>query len=32
MKEYEIPICWQSYRRYNVKAENLEEAILKALT
>ena len=30
-KEYEIPIAWQSYKRYKVKANNLEEAVEKAL-
>ena len=31
MKNYSIPICWQSYQRYKVEAENLQEAIQKAL-
>ena len=30
-KEYNIPIRWESYKRYKVTANNLEEAILKAL-
>jgi hypothetical protein len=30
-KEYSIPIVWQSYKRYKVTAENLQEAALKAL-
>ena len=30
-KEYNIPIIWESYRRYKVTANTLEEAILKAL-
>ena len=31
MAQYEIPIVWQSYKRYNVEADNLQEAITKAL-
>lgn len=31
MKSYSIPIVWQSYKRYEVDAENLEEAVTKAL-
>lgn len=31
MKEYSIPIVWESYKRYNVEAENLQEAVTKAL-
>jgi len=31
MKEYSIPITWQSYRRYLVQAENLQEAVKIAL-
>jgi len=30
-KEYNIPIIWESYKRYKVTANTLEEAILKAL-
>lgn len=30
-KEYEIPIVWESYKRYKVEANNLEEAVTKAL-
>jgi len=30
-KEYKIPITWQSYKRYKVKANDLEEAVEKAL-
>ena len=30
-KEYSIPIIWESYKRYKVTANTLEEAILKAL-
>lgn len=31
MKEYHIPICWKSYERFDVNAENLQEAVEKAL-
>ena len=31
MKEYDIPIVWQSYKRYKIYAENLEEAVKLAL-
>jgi hypothetical protein len=31
MKNYSIPIVWESYKRYNVEAENLQEAVAKAL-
>jgi|LakMenE01Jun11ns_1017448.scaffolds.fasta_scaffold9900469_7 hypothetical protein len=31
MKEYSIPVMWESCKKYNVKAENLQEAITKAL-
>jgi len=31
MKTYNIPILWQSYKRYSVKAESLEEAVELAL-
>lgn len=31
MREYHIPICWQSYERFTVNAENLQEAVEKAL-
>ena len=31
MKNYIIPIVWKSYRRYEVAAENLQEAIKEAL-
>lgn len=31
MKEYSIPIVWESYKRYTVEAENLHEAVTKAL-
>ena len=30
-KEYDIPITWESYKRYKVNASNLEEAVVKAL-
>lgn len=30
-KEYSIPIRWESYKRYKVEAENLQEAVEKAL-
>jgi len=30
-KEYSIPIRWESYERYKVTANTLEEAVLKAL-
>ena len=31
MKQYSIPIIWQSYKRFDVDAETLEEAVTKAL-
>lgn len=31
MKVYSIPITWESYKRYIVNAENLQEAAQKAL-
>lgn len=31
MKKYSIPIIWESYKRYNVEAENLQEAVKLAL-
>ncbi len=31
MKNYSIPITWQSYKRYDVQAENLKEAVISAL-
>lgn len=31
MKTYEIPITWESYKKYSVEAENLQEAVTKAL-
>jgi hypothetical protein len=31
MKEYNIPITWESYKRYKVEAENLQDAIKLAL-
>jgi hypothetical protein len=31
MKNYEIPIKWESYKRILVQAENLQEATEKAL-
>ena len=30
-KEYDIPIRWESYKRYKVIANTLEDAVLKAL-
>ena len=30
-KKYSIPISWESYRRFEVEADGLEEAIEKAL-
>lgn len=30
-KKYSIPIFWQSYKRVEVEAENLQDAALKAL-
>lgn len=30
-KKYSIPIIWESYKRYDVEAENLQEAVEKAL-
>lgn len=32
MKTYEIPILWESFKTYEVEAENLQEAITKALS
>ena len=32
MKNYSIPIIWESCKRYEVEAENLQEAITKALS
>lgn len=29
MKEYSIPIVWESYKRIRVEADNLQEAIEK---
>ena len=31
MKKYKIPIVWQSYKHYEVEAENLQEGIFKAM-
>ena len=31
MKTYKIPIRWESYKRVEVEADNLQEAIIKAL-
>ena len=31
MKVYSIPIVWESYKRYIVNAENLQEAVKLAL-
>lgn len=31
MKTYNIPIVWESYKRYEVEAENLQEAVTKAV-
>ena len=31
MNEYNIPITWQCYKSYKVKAKNLQEAIETAL-
>ena len=31
MKEYNIPIIWESYKTYSVNANSLEEAITEAL-
>ena len=31
MAIYSIPIIWESYKRYEVDAENLQEAVTKAL-
>jgi hypothetical protein len=31
MGKYNIPITWESYKRIEVEADNLEGAILKAL-
>ena len=30
-KKYEIPITWQSYKTYNVKADTLQKAVEIAL-
>ena len=30
-KEYNIPIRWESYKRYKVIANTLEDAVLKSL-
>lgn len=30
-KTYDIPISWESYKRISVEAENLQEAVEKAL-
>ena len=32
MKNYSIPIVWESYKRYEVEAESLQEAVTKALS
>ena len=32
MKTYNIPIRWESYQRFSVEAETLQEAVTKALT
>jgi hypothetical protein len=32
MNTYSIPIVWQSYKKYSVQAENLQEAVTKALS
>ena len=32
MKNYSIPIVWESYKRYEVEAENLQEAVTKSLS
>lgn len=31
MSEYSIPIIWQAWRRYDVEADSLQEAVTKAL-
>lgn len=31
MKTYSIPILWESYNRFEVQADTLEEAVTKAL-
>lgn len=31
MKEYNIPIHWESYKVYKVKANTLEDAVVNAL-
>ena len=31
MKTYKIPVRWESYKRIEVEADNLEDAILLAL-
>jgi methionine synthase II (cobalamin-independent) len=32
MKTYSIPIIWESFKRYDVEAENLQDAVTKALS
>lgn len=32
MAKYQIPITWESYKTYQVEAENLQEAVTKALS
>lgn len=32
MAQYKIPITWESYKTYQVEAENLQEAVTKALS
>lgn len=29
---YSIPIIWESFKRYDVEAENLQDAVTKALS
>lgn len=31
MKKYSIPIAWQSYQRFEIEAENLQDAVKNAL-
>lgn len=31
MKEYKIPITWESYKEYTIQAQNLQEATSLAL-
>lgn len=31
MKKYSIPITWESYQRFDVESENLQEAVQEAL-